>query len=257
VTIKTGDMYKVLADMDNMPLRDASIDGYFLSPYEPRALVVVREQQHSQEATYRMVGAHLAVGFRDAKLEARILELLAAVRRGDTAALRKFIHPKLGLYHVVNPGAATIIWADTDAESEFSFGYEDRLRELFLDIIPAKPVLSYTRTLPDFNCGDEAWDKPSGVYVALDALHARKGEVEKVWDLYSTVDRWPEWDTDMQKVVLEGDFVTGTNGVMFMKEMPPLPFVLDDVQKGEYFINTSVLGEITVTFGHYISEERV
>jgi hypothetical protein len=82
-----------------------------------------------------------------------------------------------------------------------------------------------------------------------------KMDVEKVWDLYSTVDRWPEWDTDMQKVALEGDFVTGTNGVMFMKEMPPLPFMLDDVQKGKIFVNTSVLGEITATFGHYISAE--
>lgn len=80
-----------------------------------------------------------------------------------------------------------------------------------------------------------------------------KMDIEKVWNLYSDVSRWSEWDSDMQKVVLEGEFVAGTKGTMFMKEMPPLPFALDDVQNGKAFVNTSVLGEITVTFGHFIS----
>jgi hypothetical protein len=83
-----------------------------------------------------------------------------------------------------------------------------------------------------------------------------KMDIGKVWDLYSDVSRWSEWDSDMQKVVLEGKFVAGTIGTMFMKEMPPLPFRLDDVQKDKVFVNTSSLGEITVTFGHYISAEE-
>ena len=80
-------------------------------------------------------------------------------------------------------------------------------------------------------------------------------DIEKVWDLYSNVNRWPEWDSDMQNVILEGEFVTGTKGTMFMKEMTPLPFVLDDVQRGKVFTNSSMLGDITVQFGHFISEE--
>jgi len=79
--------------------------------------------------------------------------------------------------------------------------------------------------------------------------------IEKVWRLYSDVSQWSEWDSDMQKVTLEGEFVTGTSGTMFMKGMPPLPFTLNEVEKNKVFVNSSVLGEITVTFGHYIFEE--
>ncbi|MCL2145625.1 MAG: hypothetical protein FWH45_00345 [Methanomassiliicoccaceae archaeon] len=79
--------------------------------------------------------------------------------------------------------------------------------------------------------------------------------IEKVWELYANVNKWSEWDSDMQNVVLEGKFVTGTKGTMYIKEMPPLPFVLDEVQNGKVFINSSVLGEIVVQFGHFISED--
>jgi hypothetical protein len=80
-----------------------------------------------------------------------------------------------------------------------------------------------------------------------------KMDIEKVWDLYSKVNRWSEWDLDMQEVVLAGEFAAGTKGTIFMKGMPPLPFVLDKVEKGKVFVNTSLLGEITVTFGHYLA----
>ena len=83
-----------------------------------------------------------------------------------------------------------------------------------------------------------------------------KINIEKTWILYSDVNRWPEWDLDMQKVVLEGEFADGVKGTMFMKEMPPFPFILDKVEKGKAFINSSIFGEITVTFGHFISEEK-
>lgn len=83
-----------------------------------------------------------------------------------------------------------------------------------------------------------------------------KINVEKVWELYSNVNRWSEWDSDMQTVELEGEFVVGANGTMFMKGMPPLPFTLSEVQKDKAFVNSSKLGDITVTFGHFISEDK-
>jgi len=84
-----------------------------------------------------------------------------------------------------------------------------------------------------------------------------KGKVSigKLWELYSDVRQWPKWDSDMQNVTLEGDFIAGTKGTMFMKEMPPLPFVLDEVKNGEAFVNSSTLGEITVAFGHFITND--
>jgi hypothetical protein len=82
-----------------------------------------------------------------------------------------------------------------------------------------------------------------------------KMKIEEVWNLYSNVNRWSEWDTDIQNVDLEGMFVKGTKGTMFMNGMPPLAFTLDVVEKGEKFINSSSLGDIAVQFGHYIIDE--
>ena len=83
-----------------------------------------------------------------------------------------------------------------------------------------------------------------------------KMDIEKVWTLYSDVSRWSEWDSDMQSVTLDGDFVAGAKGTMFMKEMPPLPFTLGEVEKGQTFVSSSRLGEITVQFGHFISRGK-
>ncbi len=82
-----------------------------------------------------------------------------------------------------------------------------------------------------------------------------KMNIEELWDLYSNVNRWHEWDTEMQKIELEGEFTTGTKGTMFMNGMPPLPFILDEVEKNKKFIDTSTLGNITVQFGHFIINE--
>lgn len=82
-----------------------------------------------------------------------------------------------------------------------------------------------------------------------------KMKIEKVWDLYSNVNQWPKWDTEMQSVDLEGKFVPGTKGTMFMKGMPPMPFTLDEVEKGKKFVNSSTFGNITVQFGHFITDE--
>jgi hypothetical protein len=80
-----------------------------------------------------------------------------------------------------------------------------------------------------------------------------KMDIGKVWALYSDVSRWSEWDSDMQNVVLDGAFAVGTTGTMFMKEMPPLPFRLDEVEKEKAFVNTSTLGDVAVRFGHFIT----
>lgn len=82
-----------------------------------------------------------------------------------------------------------------------------------------------------------------------------KMDIAKVWELYSDVSRWPEWDSDMEKVELDGAFVAGVAGTMFMSGMPPLPFVLVDVEREQSFINTSTFGDVTVKFGHFIQAD--
>lgn len=82
-----------------------------------------------------------------------------------------------------------------------------------------------------------------------------KMKTDKLWDLYSNVNQWPEWDTEMQSVDLKGEFIPGTVGIMHIKNMPPLPFTLDEIEKEVKFTNSSKLGDITVQFGHFIIDE--
>lgn len=79
--------------------------------------------------------------------------------------------------------------------------------------------------------------------------------ITKLWGLYSDVNYWHEWDLDIQKVKLEGEFATGTKGTLFINDLPPLPFTLDEVEQNNKFVVKSVIGEISVQFGHFIIDE--
>lgn len=78
----------------------------------------------------------------------------------------------------------------------------------------------------------------------------------KLWDLYSNVTKWAAWDSSIDKVELNGEFVKGSTGVMHMHGMPPLPFTLEDVETGKTFINSSSISGITVQFGHFIAKNE-
>ena len=78
-------------------------------------------------------------------------------------------------------------------------------------------------------------------------------KAEKVWELYSTVMSWSRWDIEIESVSLEGDFVTGSSGMIKMKNGQFLPFTLDEVETNKSFTNTSNLGDITISFGHTIT----
>ncbi|GLC82512.1 SRPBCC family protein [Lacrimispora brassicae] len=83
-----------------------------------------------------------------------------------------------------------------------------------------------------------------------------KVDVSKVWDLYSNVNRWQEFDLYIEKVELEGAFVIGSKGTIYMTGMPPLPFTLEEIVENKKYMVTSQLGDITVLLGHEILTEK-
>lgn len=80
---------------------------------------------------------------------------------------------------------------------------------------------------------------------------------KKLWELYSDVSRWKEWDTEVENVLLNGEFVQGSNGVMEMKNGQSLPFVIDSVDTEKEFTTISCLGAITASFFHTITETSI
>ena len=76
-----------------------------------------------------------------------------------------------------------------------------------------------------------------------------------VWELWSTIDRWVEWDTSVQKVTLDGPFEVGVEGTMHIEGMPPLDFRLTEVEPGVGFVDETAIPGGVVRFGHRL--ERV
>lgn len=73
---------------------------------------------------------------------------------------------------------------------------------------------------------------------------------QAVWGLWSEVERWGEWDTSVQKVTLDGAFEQGSRGVMYIEGLPPLDFVLTEVEPGVGFTDETTVPGGVVRFVH-------
>ena len=81
-------------------------------------------------------------------------------------------------------------------------------------------------------------------------------QLEKAWQLYSNVSEWSKWDSDIESIILEGDFVTDNAGIIKMKNGQTLPFTLKDVFELQSFTSVSHLEGITIEFGHFIQTDN-
>jgi len=79
--------------------------------------------------------------------------------------------------------------------------------------------------------------------------------VETVWELWSDVSRWTEWDESLESVTLSGPFAEGSGGTMVIKGQGPISFTLTSVEPFAGFVDeTSVPGAL-LRFTHRV--ERV
>jgi hypothetical protein len=79
--------------------------------------------------------------------------------------------------------------------------------------------------------------------------------VETVWELWSDVSRWTEWDESLESVTLSGPFAEGAGGTMVIKGQGPISFTLTSVEPFVGFVDeTSVPGAL-LRFTHRV--ERV
>jgi len=89
--------------------------------------------------------------------------------------------------------------------------------------------------------------------------HSIEGNLnlKKVWALYSDVSRWKEWDNDVESVILQGEFVKGSAGIINLIDGKSMPFILDRVTIKSEFTTVSRLGALVVTFGHSFTSEYI
>ena len=73
-----------------------------------------------------------------------------------------------------------------------------------------------------------------------------------VWAKWGDPVDWPSWDEGLERVTLNGEFVTGARGELTVAGQPPLGYVLTDVRPGEGFTDETEMPGGVLRFVHRI-----
>lgn len=80
-------------------------------------------------------------------------------------------------------------------------------------------------------------------------------DAAKIWELYSDVSRWPDWNEAINSVSLDGPFASGSSGSIQVLIAPPLGFTLENVEAGERFDIVASLGDLKVTMQQLLRDD--
>ena len=78
---------------------------------------------------------------------------------------------------------------------------------------------------------------------------------EKVWKYYADINKWYIWEEDLKDIKLNGEFKTGSKGIMKLENMPPLEYILTSVKENKEFWDRTDIPLGSIHFGHEIFEE--
>jgi len=75
---------------------------------------------------------------------------------------------------------------------------------------------------------------------------------EAIWRLWAAVDRWPEWNGDIERIELQGPFADGGRIVMTPIGDEPIELRIAEAVGPELFVDEAELGEIVVRTTHRV-----
>jgi hypothetical protein len=70
---------------------------------------------------------------------------------------------------------------------------------------------------------------------------------------WADVARWPEWNSDIEWVRLEGPFAQGSTGALKPRGGPRVRFVIDRLVPGREFVDVSKLFGARLSFAHTVA----
>ncbi|MFJ7932506.1 SRPBCC family protein [Peribacillus sp. NPDC096448] len=77
---------------------------------------------------------------------------------------------------------------------------------------------------------------------------------EAIWDLYSNIEKWTDWDKSLKSVSLENNFSEGTKGTMLPVGQKEVCFKLVDVNdKVKFTSETSLTEAVKMSFVHKLT----
>jgi uncharacterized protein YndB with AHSA1/START domain len=75
---------------------------------------------------------------------------------------------------------------------------------------------------------------------------------EQIWRLWADVAGWPEWNGDIERIELIGEFAAGSRILMTPIGEEMIELVIADAVKPEFFVDEAHLGEIVVRTTHRV-----
>lgn len=85
---------------------------------------------------------------------------------------------------------------------------------------------------------------------------ATQATPEQIWAMWQDAASWPCWDSELEWVRLEGEFIVGTVGRMKPTSGPEVKFLLSDIVPLRSFSDVAQLPLTRLAFDHeYISPQ--
>jgi uncharacterized protein YndB with AHSA1/START domain len=75
---------------------------------------------------------------------------------------------------------------------------------------------------------------------------------ELIWRQWSDVERWPEWNGDIEMIELQGPFAAGGRITMTPFGQDPIELRIAEAVEPEFFVDEADLGEIVVRTTHHV-----
>jgi hypothetical protein len=73
---------------------------------------------------------------------------------------------------------------------------------------------------------------------------------EAIWRVWSDVERWPEWNTDLERAELIGLFAAGSTIRMYQQRGDTIELRIAEASEPEAFVDEADLGEVVVRTIH-------
>ena len=73
-----------------------------------------------------------------------------------------------------------------------------------------------------------------------------------IWGLWADVERWPEWNADLERAELSGPFAAGSTITMTPHGQEPIELRIAEAVEARVFVDEASLGDVVVRTSHRI-----
>src|SRR5689334_1303307 len=80
---------------------------------------------------------------------------------------------------------------------------------------------------------------------------------EDVWRLWADVPGWPEWNADLAKAELEGEFAAGSTIRMTSRDGEVIELAIAEAAEPELFVDEVDFGSVVVRTAHRVEPGRI